>query len=66
MSSTEREAFTVQEIADRLGIGRRTVVQLIKSKELPSIKLGGRRLIPAAPLRALLAGSDRPEPPKAA
>ena len=39
------ELLTVREVADRLRIGIRTVEKAIATGELPSIKIGRRRLV---------------------
>ena len=38
--------FTVEQVAQILGIGRSTVFQLIKSEQIESIRLGRSRRIP--------------------
>ena len=43
-----RLAYSPQEVADLLGCARPFVYTLMEADELPSLKLGGRRLIPAA------------------
>ena len=42
--------LTVQEAADRLGIGRSLVYQLLQTGQLGSVKLGRARRIPVARL----------------
>ena len=39
-------AYGVDDVAELLSLGRTTVVALVSSGEIPSIKVGGRRLIP--------------------
>lgn len=39
------ELYTVEEIAERLRIGVRTVERYISTGELPSLKVGRRRLV---------------------
>lgn len=50
----ERLAYSPQEVADALGICRATVHNMLNRGELRGVKLGGRRLIPAAELARLL------------
>jgi excisionase family DNA binding protein len=51
-------AYSIQEVADRLGIHRTTVYDLIATGRLGSVKLGSRRLIPRAAVLALLEPAD--------
>jgi len=46
--------FSVDEAADQLRIGRSKVYDLIKQGSLVSIKIGRRRLVPAASIHALV------------
>jgi excisionase family DNA binding protein len=48
------QAYSIEETANRLGVHRTTVYDLINTGRLGSIKVGGRRLIPRAALLALL------------
>jgi excisionase family DNA binding protein len=43
---------TVEEAGLALGVSRSTVWRLIQRGELPSLRRGGRRLVPAMALRA--------------
>ena len=51
----QRAAYSVEEAAMALGIGRTYVFQLIKEGNLQTIKAGRRRLVPAKELQAFLA-----------
>jgi excisionase family DNA binding protein len=42
-----QELITVEEAGRALGVSRSTVWRLIQRGELPSIRRGGRRLVPA-------------------
>ena len=53
-----RLAFGVQEVADALGVSRELVKHMIRTGELPSVKLGRRRLISRKALERFLAGDD--------
>lgn len=48
------EALNVAAAAKRAGIGRSKLYDLIRSGELPTVKLGGRRLVLAETLSAFL------------
>lgn len=52
----ERKTYTVEEAADRLGIGRTLAYELIRCGEFPVgvIRLGRRIVVPRAPLDELL------------
>ena len=52
-------AVGVAEAARRLGLSARTVATLISRRELPSRKVGRRRIIPVAALEAFIK-SDHP------
>lgn len=54
VESAEAVAWTVPETAKRLGIKRSAAYAYVKAGLLPSIKLGGRLLIPAAAVLALV------------
>jgi excisionase family DNA binding protein len=49
-----RLAVGMAEAALRLGLSARTIANLIKRKELPSRKVGRRRIIPVAALEAFV------------
>jgi excisionase family DNA binding protein len=51
----EREAFGIPEVAERLGISRRTVYSMIEAGRLRSVHLGTRRLVLRSDLEAFLA-----------
>ena len=53
-TSHPRMAYSVEETAQALGIGRGLVFQLLREGQLKSIRLGKRRLIPASELAAFL------------
>jgi excisionase family DNA binding protein len=52
-------AHTVPEAVRISGIGRSKLYELIRSGALDARKLGGRTLIPAEALRALITGLQR-------
>jgi len=47
-------AISIDEAARRLGVCRRTVINLLMAKELVSRRIGRRRVIPVTSLEALL------------
>ena len=53
-SNPARVAYSVEETAQALGIGRGLVFQLLREGQLKSIRLGKRRLIPAVELQAFM------------
>lgn len=50
----ERLAFSIPEAAQRLGISRATLYNLLKSGHLKSVKILGRTLVTDAELRRFL------------
>ena len=51
-----RLTYTVPETAKLLGIGRNQAYDAVKTKQLPSIRIGNRLLVPRAALDRMLAG----------
>ena len=56
----ERLTLTVEEAADLLGVSRAFAYELVSRKELPSVRLGRRLIIPRRALERLL--DVEPEP----
>jgi len=52
-----RRVVTVREAAAILQISRATAYQAAKAKEIPTIRIGRRLLVPLAALERLLAGN---------
>jgi excisionase family DNA binding protein len=50
---SDRTFLSPQEVADSLGASRGYVYRLIESGDLKSVKLGGRRFIPASEIQRL-------------
>jgi len=50
---------TLEEVMDRLRIGRSTTFELIATRRLRSVKVGRRRLVSEAALVEFIAGLDR-------
>jgi excisionase family DNA binding protein len=59
-----RLAVGMAEAALRLGLSARTIANLIKRNELPSRKVGRRRIIPVTALEAFVRGGLTVEPPR--
>lgn len=57
-ATAEPETISVDEAARRAGLGRSTLYAAIGSGALPTIKLGKRRLVRLATLRAWLAALE--------
>lgn len=58
----ERLAYSPGEVAKLLGCTRQHIHNMIARGDLPSVKLGRKRLIPASALTALGLGSTTAEP----
>ena len=61
MAGDDKLAYSVDEAAERLGIGRTLAYDLIREGRLPSLKLGHRRLIARADLEAFVEALRRGE-----
>ena len=59
MQNTDTLAVPIAEAARRLSLSPRTVANLVASKELPSLKVGRRRLITVRALEAFLKRDHR-------
>ena len=57
-NTTPKLALTVIETAEALTVSTRTVERLIAKGELPSRKIGWRRVVPVAALNEYLAHTD--------
>jgi excisionase family DNA binding protein len=53
----ERRTYTVLEVAEILGIGRNTAYEVCRNGEIPTIRVGGRVLIPRSAIDELLGGA---------
>ena len=51
---SEPLTYTVEEAAELLGIGRNTCYEAVKRGEIPSIRIGGRILVPREALHQFL------------
>jgi excisionase family DNA binding protein len=59
LTETETLALTVPEAARRLGVGRNTLYNAVKRKEVPHIRIGRRVLIPTSALADFLRTSSQ-------
>jgi excisionase family DNA binding protein len=50
---------TVEQAAKMLGIGRSLCYELVRRGEIPSLKLGGRWVVPIARLEAMIEGAGQ-------
>ena len=57
MNPEKPRAYRVNEFCRAYGVGRSTVYKLIKEEKLPSVLIGGRRVIPTDAGEALLRGA---------
>lgn len=55
-SSKERLTYSVPEAGEKLGIGRNQAYEAARRGDIPTIKIGGRILVPKASLDRLLNG----------
>jgi excisionase family DNA binding protein len=53
----QRRTYTVLEVAEILGIGRNTAYEVCRNGEIPTIRVGGRVLIPRSAIDELLGGA---------
>ena len=53
------ELLTIQETADRLRLGKRTVERWLSTGEIRSVRLGRRRLVPQEEVDRLLRLAER-------
>jgi excisionase family DNA binding protein len=53
---TELDTLTVEEVAARLRIGRNQAYEAVREKIIPSIRIGGRWLIPRAAFERVMRG----------
>ena len=54
LKKMEKKMLSVKEMQTALGIGRTLALKLVASKEIPSVRLGRRILIPVAALDRVL------------
>ena len=59
LENKSRATITVEEMAIRLGIGRNTAYQAVRTGEIPSIRIGRRILVPVAAFEKMLSEAGR-------
>ncbi len=59
MQETQRDAYSTQEFADRLGIGYQTALRMQKNKTVRVVRVGRRVLIPRTELERFLSVNDQ-------
>ncbi|MGM0561048.1 MAG: helix-turn-helix domain-containing protein [Pseudomonadota bacterium] len=52
----ERQTYTVPEAAKVMGIGKTAAYEAARTGQIPTIKVGGRILVPKAALHRMLQG----------
>ena len=57
-ASSVRQTYTVEEVAEILGIGRNSTYEAIRRGEIPAIRLGRRLVVSKAALKRLLRNDD--------
>lgn len=53
----DQMAFRINDLADKIGLSRSKIYQLIKTGELRAICIGGRRLVSASEVTRLIEGA---------
>ena len=59
----DKEFLSVKEFKDRLGVSSNLIYEQLRKGALPSVRLGGRILIPADALQQLMEKQHRQETP---
>lgn len=54
----DKLVFSVEEAAKVLGIGRNLAYEGVRAGDIPSIKIGGRTLVPKSALERMLSGGS--------
>ncbi len=57
----ERATYTIEEVAEILGIGRSSAYQAARSRDIPTIRIGKRLLVPRIALERMLAETSDDE-----
>ena len=58
---SDREYLSVKEFKDRLGVSRNLIYEQVRQGVLPSVRLGGRILIPVDALELLMQRQEQQE-----
>ena len=59
----DKEYFSVKEFKDRLGVSSNLIYEQLRKGALPSVRLGGRILIPADALQQMMEKQHQQETP---
>jgi excisionase family DNA binding protein len=59
MQETQRDAYSTQEFADRLGIGYQSALRLQKNGTVRVVRVGRRVLVPRSELERFLSVNDQ-------
>jgi predicted DNA-binding transcriptional regulator AlpA len=51
---TQRRTVSVPEAGKILGIGRNSAYEAVKTKQIPTLRIGGRLVVPIAALERML------------
>ncbi len=54
--NSERKTLTVAEAAKELGLGKNAAYEGVRSGQIPSVRIGGRILVPRVALDRMLNG----------
>lgn len=57
-SETQKIAYSIKEACQASSLGRTTIYSHIAAQRLKAVRVGGRTLIPAESLHALVAGQS--------
>lgn len=57
-NSANKQAYSVEEAAKQLSVGRNAIYDLLNGGELKSLRIGARRLIPASEISNLLSRAE--------
>ena len=57
----EKTTFTVLEVQRLLGLSRNSVYDAIRRREIPSLKIGRRIIVPALAIQQLLENASQKE-----
>ena len=60
---TSKEYFSVKEFKDRLGVSSNLIYEQLRKGALPSVRLGGRILIPTDALQQMMERQGQQEIP---
>ena len=58
-ADAQPQLFSIDQVMERLGVGRNTIFNLLSSGQLRSVKLGRRRMISEAAICDFIAAIDQ-------